>query len=167
MKVILNAFKPMQKVSFVLTSRNKISGSYIKNISLNYIENGEVLQTIREYTSFTIKNINEILPPKHYLKYPGLLHAFLQDIHFYSTTKDVKRYYIESFQDCALQYVKGSFPFNNITLLLICFVEEGVPIDALDTSEIGDLYNKKFIVTKYGYVYPNLENGIEIFHNLF
>ena len=157
LKVILNAFKPMQNVSFVLTSRNKISGSYIKNIPLNYIENGEVLQIIRENTPFTIKNINEILPSKHYLKYPGLLHAFSQDIHRYATIKDIKRYYIDSFQDCALQYVKGSFPFNNITLLLICFVERGIPIEALDTLEIENLYNKKFIVTKYGYAYPNLE----------
>ncbi|MDE6434627.1 MAG: hypothetical protein K2L07_10425 [Lachnospiraceae bacterium] len=157
LKAILNAFKPMQKVSFVLTSRNKISGSYIKNISLDYIENDEVLQTICENTSFTIKNIDEILPQKHYLKYPGLLHAFLQDVRLYSTIKTVKDYYIGSFQDCALRYVKGSFSFNNITLLLICFVEEGIPIDALDASEIGNLYNKKFIVTKYGYVYPNLE----------
>lgn len=157
LQAILSAFKPMRKVSFVLTSRNEIIGSYIKNISLNYIENDEVLQTICENTSFTVKNINEILPPKHYLKYPGLLHSFLQDIHLNSMPKDVKRYYIDSFQDCALQYVKGSFPFNNIILLLICFVEAGIPIDALDASEIGNLYNKKFIVTKYGYVYPNFE----------
>lgn len=157
LQTILNAFKPMKKISFVLTSRNKINGSYIKNLPLNYIENDEVLQTIHENISITINNINEILPLKHHLKYPGLLHAFLQDINHYSTTKAVKRYYIDYFQDCALQYEKGKFPFNNIILLLICFVEEGIPMDALDASEIGELYNKKFIVTKYGYVYPNLE----------
>ena len=116
-----------------------------------------MLQTIHEKTSFTVKNINEILPTKHYLNYPGLLHSFLQDVHRYSTPKAVKRYYVDTFQDCALQYVKGSFPFNNINLLLICFVEEGIPIDALDVSEIGNLFSKEFIITKYGYVFPNLE----------
>ena len=157
LKAILNAFNPMRKISFVLTSRERISDSHIKNIPLNYIKNDEVLQTILENTSFTVKNINEILPTNHYLKYPGLLHAFLQDIHLYSTPRSVKRYYIDSFQDCALQYVKGNFPFNNIILLLICFVEKGIPIEALDASDIGNLNNKEFIVTKYGYVYPNLE----------
>lgn len=157
LQAILNAFRPTRKVSFVLTSRNEISGSYIKNIFLDYIENDEVLQNIRENTSITIKSINDILPSKHYLKYPGLLHAFLQDVHLYSTAKTVKRYYIDSFQDCASQYVKGSFPFNNITLLLICFVKEGIPIDVLEASEIGKLYTKNFVVMKYGYVYPNLE----------
>lgn len=158
LKAILNAFKPMKKVSFVLTSRNKISGSYIKNIFLDYIKNDEVLQTICDNTSFTINDINEILPSKHYLKYPGLLHSFLQDINHYSSIKDIKRYYIDSFQDYASQYIKGSFPFNNnIILLLICFVEEGIPIDVLDALEIENLCNKKFIVTKYGYAYPNLE----------
>ena len=157
LRAILNAFKPMRNILFVLTSRNKISGSYIDNIPLNYIKNDEVLQTIHEKTSFTVKNINEILPTKHYLNYPGLLHSFLQDVHRYSTPKAVKRYYVDTFQDCALQYVKGSFPFNNINLLLICFVEEGIPIDALDVSEIGNLFSKEFIITKYGYVFPNLE----------
>lgn len=157
LRAILNAFSPERNVSFVLTSRNEISGSYINNVPLNYIKNDEVLQTIQENTSFTVQDINEILPTEHNLKYPGLLHAFSQDVQLYSKPNAIKRYYINSFQDLALQYVKGSFPFNNIILLLICFIEKGIPVDALDSSEIGNLYNKNFIVTKYGYVYPNLE----------
>lgn len=157
LQAILNAFKPMRNILFVLTSRNKISGSYVDNIPLNYIKNDEVLQVIHEKTSFTVKDINEILPAKHYLNYPGLLHEFTQNIHCFSAPNAVKRYYIDTFQDCALQYVKGNFPFNNINLLLICFVEEGIPIGALDVSEIGNLSSKEFIIAKYGYVFPNLE----------
>ncbi len=157
LQAILKAFKPMRKVSFVLTSRSNISGDYVKNIPQYYLENDEVFQAILENVTFTCENINKILPETHYLKYPGLLHAYLQDIRPFSTLKEVKRYYIDSFQDCALQYLKGSFPFNNIILLLICFVGKGIPIDALDSSEIGKLCNDKFAITKYGYVYPNLE----------
>lgn len=157
LQAILNAFNPMRKVSFVLTSRNEMSGSYIENLPLEYLQDTEVLQVILEKVPFTFKNINEILPQKHYLEYPGLLHAFIQDIHRCSTSKEVKRYYIDSFLNGALQYIKGSFPFNDINLLLICFVEKGIPMDALNSLDIGNLFNKKFVVTKYGYIYPNLE----------
>lgn len=156
LQTILHAFDPMRTVSFVLTNRNSISGSYIENIPLDYIKNDEVLQIIGEKPLLTVKNINEILPSEHYLKYPGLMHTFLQDIEPYSTLKEVKRYYIDTFQNYALQYVKGNFPLNNITLLLICVVGEGIPIDALEASEIGNFYHKEFIVIKYNYVYPNL-----------
>lgn len=156
LQAILHAFDPMRNVSFILTSRNIIGGSNIENIPLTYIKDDEVLQIIGENPLFKVKNINKILPSKHYLKYPGLLHAFLQDIHLYSTVEEVKHYYIDTFQDYALQYVKGNFPLNNITLLLICVVEAGIPIEALDAPEIGNLYSKELIVTKYGYVYPNI-----------
>lgn len=156
LQAILHTFDPMRNISFVLTSRKPISGSFIENIPLDYIENTEALQLIEEKSLITVKNINEILPSGHYLKYPGLMHTFLQGIGPYSKLKEVKRYYIDTFQDYALQYVKGNFPFNNITLLLICVVEEGIPIDALNASKIGNLYHKEFIVIKYNYVYPNL-----------
>ena len=72
LQVIISAFNPLMDVSFVLTGRTEIKGSNIENLYLEYVENIEVLNTINEHISFSVNSLDEILPQKHYLKYPGL-----------------------------------------------------------------------------------------------
>lgn len=159
-EAILKAFNPMQDVLFVLTGREAITYSYVENIDLEYIGSDEILDSINESISFTIDNLNEIVPNKHYLKYPGLLHSFIQEIADFNSSREIKQFYIDNFHNNALQYVKGTFAFDNITLLLICIMKEGIPFQILqkiDFDKLKELLIKKYIVHKEGYVYPNFE----------
>ena len=159
-EAILKAFNPMQDVLFVLTGREKINHSYVENISLKYIESNEILDSINESISFTIDSLNEIVPNKHYLKYPGLLHSFIQEIGNFNSSREIKQFYIDSFHNNASQYVKGTFTFDNVTLLLICVMKEGIPfhiLQKIDFDKLKELLIKKYIVNKEGYIYPNFE----------
>lgn len=160
LQAILCAFDPMRDVSFVLTSRNTISGSNVDNLYLDYVEDSEILTAINEHASLSISDLNQIVPQEHYLMYPGLLHAFLQDIDGYTCVHCIKQYYINSFQVSASQYVKGDFSFDSIILLLICMVKEGIPmflLQKLDIKELGKLFNQQMIVQRHGYICPNFE----------
>lgn len=160
LEAILKAFNPMQDVLFVLTGREELTYSYVENIPLEYIGSNEILASINESISFVIDNLNEIVPNKHYLKYPGLLHSFIQEIGNFNSAREIKQFYIDIFQNDALRYVKGAFVFDNITLLLICVMKEGIPFQILqkvDFAKLKELLNKKYIVQKNGYVYPNFE----------
>lgn len=159
-EAILKAFKPMQDVLFVLTGREQITHSYVENIPLEYIDNNEILDSINENISFTINNLYEIVPNKHYLKYPGLLNAFIQEIDNFNSSREIKQYYIDNFHDNALQYVRGDYAFDNVTLLLICIIKEGIPfhiLQKIDFDILKKLLIKKYIVHKEGYIYPNFE----------
>ena len=159
-EAILNAFDPMQNVLFVLTGREKIDRPYVDNIYLEYIGNNEILDSINEDLPFAIDSLNEIVPNKHYLKYPGLLHAFIQDIGNFNSAREIKQFYIDNFHNNALQYVKRTFTFDNITLLLICIMKEGIPFHIFrktDLKKLNELLIKKYIVHKEGYIYPNFE----------
>lgn len=160
LQAILNAFDPMKNISFILTGRTKIIGENIENVCLGYIDSTELLLAINERIPFSIDSLDEILPQKHYLAYPGLLHSFLQDIHKYTDIYDIKQYYMNSFHNTAQNYVKSDFTFDNIILLLICFVKEGIPMHLLETNnsvELSELLNKQFVLKKYEYIYPNFD----------
>lgn len=159
-EAILKAFNPMQNVLFVLSGREEITHSYVENIYLEYIGSNEILDSINESISFTIDSLNEIVPNKHYLKYPGLLHSFIQQIGNFNSSREIKQFYIDNFHNNALQYVKGTFAFDNIILLLICVMKEGIPfhiLQKIDFDKLKELLIKKYIVHKEGYIYPNFE----------
>lgn len=160
LEAILKAFDPFKNVVFVLTGREKISCSNVENIALDYIENNEILNSINENISFTIYNLNEIVPAKHYLKYPGLLHTFTKDIGDFRSSREIKQFYVDDFLCNALQYEKGCFSFDNILLLLICIVKIGIPFELLqkvDFDKLKKMLNKKIVIQKNGYIYPNFE----------
>lgn len=160
LKVILDAFDPLQNISFVTTNRNEIFAPYIENVFLDYINDNEVLSAINEILSFHIEDLREIAPTKHYLKYPGLLYSFLRDIRSNCAIQDVKHYYIDTFQKSAQQYIKGSFVFDSLILTLICFVKEGIPVyflEEMDEGELRRLYDRQFIIIKNDYALPNYE----------
>lgn len=69
-KEILNAFNPRKNISFVIAGREPLDFSNMENIPLEYIEDAEILGIINECIPFTVNNLNEIVPNKHYLKYP-------------------------------------------------------------------------------------------------
>lgn len=159
-EVILRAFNPLKDVLFVLTGREKICYPNVENIYLGYIENDEILDSINENLSFSINKLNEIVPTKHYLKYPGLLHSFIHQVTRFKSLIEIKQYYINDFINNALHYLKGDFTFDNIILLLICVVKAGIPIEILskiDFDKIKELINNEYIVQKEGVVYPNFE----------
>ena len=160
LNVLLETFNPLHNITFVLTGRNILKGANVKNISLNYLSDDEIIDTINERISVHIKSLNEILPQKHYLMYPGLLYSFLHNINKNTTINEIKKYYIDTFQENAIQYVKGNFRFDNLILLLVCFVREGIPIDfllAIDSAKLSELLNLQIIIQKHGYIYPNFE----------
>lgn len=158
---ILNAFNPLRQVSIIMTNQTSILNSNIENIELKYIEEHEILDSINEKCACKIENINEFLPSKHYLMYPGLLHAFLQEVDKHKDISTIKNYYIDTFQLNASNYVKGSFNFeDNLLLFLICFVKNGIPSELLQNIVSTDLYKlieSQQVVHRYGYVYPNYE----------
>ena len=79
-EAIVKAFDPLQNVVFVLTGRKEISYPNVENIVLGYIGNNEIIDSINEDIAVAIDNLNEIVPTKHYLKYPGLLQLFIKEI---------------------------------------------------------------------------------------
>lgn len=159
-EAILKAFNPMQKVLFVLTGRKEITYSYVENINLKYIENNEILDSINENISFKIDSLNEIVPNEHYLNYPGILHIFIQEIGDFNSSREVKQFYVDNFHNNASQYAKSTFSFDNVILLLICVMKEGIPFRILqktDFDKLKELLIKNYTVLKEGYVYPNFE----------
>lgn len=160
LRTILGVFEPLKNVSFVLTGREILAEPNIENVPLKYIGDTEILNTLNEIQGIKINRLDEILPQKHYLGYPELLHAFTKDISGYTSTSAIKHYYIDIFQKDALQNIRGDFIFDNLLLLQICFVKNGIPMETFQTNEISqlpELFNKHYIIQKYGYVYPNLE----------
>ena len=58
------------------------------------------------------------------------------------------------------KYLSYFFPFDNIMLLLICIMKEGIPFELLQKmnfDQLKKLFNKEVVVQKKGYVYPNFE----------
>lgn len=160
LEAILKAFIPLGNSTFILTGRMPIELMNVKNFFIGNLDNTEVLDSINENIPFKIDDLAEILPEKHYLKYPGLLHSFVQSASQYKSKNKIKEYYINNFQKNALDYIKGEFNFNNIILLLICVVKEGIPICLLQDINILDLeelFLKEQVIQKNGYVYPNYE----------
>ncbi len=160
LEAVFRAFDPLQKISFVLTSRNQMNIPHIENIFLDYIDNTEILRAINEALPFCIDELNEIVPPNHYLKYPGLLYSFLRDVRGDRTIQDVKNYYIDDFQTSALQYIRGSFAFESMILILVCFVQKGIPVyflEEINEADLNRIYDRQFIIIKNDYVFPNYE----------
>lgn len=159
-EAIVKAFDPLQNVVFVLTGRKEISYPNVENIVLGYIGNNEIIDSINEDIAVAIDNLNEIVPTKHYLKYPGLLQLFIKEIVNFKSLGEIKQFYINNFLHDAVQYEKGFFPFDNIMLLLICIMKEGIPFELLQKmnfDQLKKLLNKEVVVQKKGYVYPNFE----------
>lgn len=160
LNAILKSFDPLKNVSFVLTSRTKIKLSNTENIYLGYIEKEEILSSINEVTSFKINNLNEVLPRKNFLEYPGLLHVFLHEIRNCLSEKMVKEYYLNSFLKNAMKYEKNEYNFDNEILLLICIVKEGIPFDFFtesNNSQLFQLINTQLVKNKDNYIFPNFE----------
>lgn len=159
-KEILNAFNPRKNISFVIAGREPLDFSNMENIPLEYIEDAEILGIINECIPFTVNNLNEIVPNKHYLKYPGLLHSFAQEIGSFHSSREIKQFYIDSFYNNAVRYIKGTFVFDDVLLLLICIMKDGVPyavLQELAFNKIKYLLGKKYIIHNGDYVYPNFE----------
>ena len=118
------------------------------------------MSSINEVTSFKINNLNEVLPRKNFLEYPGLLHVFLHEIRNCLSEKMVKEYYLNSFLKNAMKYEKNEYNFDNEILLLICIVKEGIPFDFFtesNNSQLFQLINTQLVKNKDNYIFPNFE----------
>lgn len=159
-EAILKAFNPMKDAMFILTGRKEIPLANVENIYLDYIETDEILDSVNENLAFTIDNLNEIVPTTNYLKYPGLLHSFIQEINHCDSLIEIKQFYVNIFLNNAKQYLKGDFDFDNITLLMICLVKEGIPLNLFPQDAfkgVSELINKEYIVQRNNLIYPNYE----------
>lgn len=165
LEVFIKSFNPLGNVVFVLSGREKINFLNVKNILLNYISNEEILNTINENLPFKIYNLNEIVPNKHYLYCPGLLYSFNQQICNFKSIIEVKNYYFDIFLNNTLQYLKGDFLFDNVIIIVICIVKDGIPFKLFEGEDFDvliKLIKRGYVIQREGMVYPNFEKWNKI-----
>lgn len=162
--VILKAFKPLKKITFIITSRECLKSHYTKNIEIKVIENKELLLLINENINECSDEISCLLPSDHKLIYPNIVTEFINDLQEIETLNQVTELYIRHFKERINCFFQTELISADIIEILIYMVCEGVPVQFILKYKQFDWINKKvqagYLHLDKGYVYPDSKHII-------
>ena len=154
---IINACRNSKNALFFLADRNQLNDCI--NVELNYISQEQLKMILYEEFQYLDDTVLEKMSRSEYLCRPGLLCAFLKTGHQLLQPEQISHYYDYDFHSFAMCYDKGEFKFSDFTILFVCFIYFGVPIEFFSQSEIKEVFrlcNKGYLTIKETIVYPVL-----------